>query len=130
MDINLEGAQSMNTENYLGYLKLLLAINKPDYEECWINGYEHALHQTLDNNPFTTNTPEYRYWSEGWWTGFNTRACYNDEVVSDDLDPSTSQTFHTPTTYRLKKLQTSKVQAQFEQSNDSSIREKIFSNKV
>lgn len=116
----------MDTQNYLGYLKLLLAINKPDYEECWINGYEHALHQTLNSNPFALNTEEHRYWSEGWWSGFYTKTCHNDK--SDKLEPTAQQIFNEPELQHLNKLQTSKVHAQLKKSNDSKIRNKISLN--
>lgn len=55
----------------IGYLRLKLAIEHPNAEECWKEGYDCALHNiSEDENPYKPDTLEYRNWMDGWWAGF------------------------------------------------------------
>lgn len=81
----------MNDKESLGYLKLLLALQICDLEECWFDGYNHAPTESLDSNPYSMFSVEHHYWREGWWTGFHTKECQNDEHVNIDSNMDFSQ---------------------------------------
>lgn len=56
---------------FLSHLKLKLHLDFPNYEECYIDGYACGLvNITEASNPYTKNSVEAGYWSEGWWNAF------------------------------------------------------------
>ncbi|KTD64671.1 hypothetical protein [Legionella spiritensis] len=60
-----------DTTALLPYVKLRFNIEHPNFEDCYMYGYECALAEIgEDDNPFPANTPECEQWLEGWWAGF------------------------------------------------------------
>lgn len=64
-------------------MKLQFNIDHPDYEECYLFGYECALADiSEDHNPFSAGSRESEQWSEGWWAGFyGEEALFNKESI-------------------------------------------------
>jgi hypothetical protein len=57
-------------------------------ESCWMEGYYYAsIGQEESQNPFELDTIEYKYYSDGWWSGF-----YKEEAMFPDhsFDPVVS----------------------------------------
>lgn len=60
-----------NKKEIIPYLRLMLNIQHPPLDDCWMEGYETAgsnIEETA--NPYPEETKEYQYWLEGWWEGF------------------------------------------------------------
>ncbi|KTD75678.1 hypothetical protein [Legionella waltersii] len=55
----------------LPHVKLRFNIEHPNYEECYLFGYECAIAElSEDDNPFPEGSQEAEQWQEGWWAGF------------------------------------------------------------
>lgn len=55
----------------LPHVKLRFNIEHPNYEECYLFGYECAIAElTEEENPFPEGSIEAEQWQEGWWAGF------------------------------------------------------------
>ena len=51
-------------------IKLRFNIDHPNYEECYIFGYECAVLEVAEEeNPFREGSQEAEQWLEGWWAG-------------------------------------------------------------
>ncbi len=51
--------------------RLQLHLDKPDFEEVWLHGYESAFSNEDESvNPYHLGTREYQQWQDGWWAGF------------------------------------------------------------
>lgn len=62
----------MTTEQQiLAHTKLLLAIQNPDYEDLYWEGY-HDAQNSIDSeaNPYPIGSKAYHYWLEGWNNAF------------------------------------------------------------
>lgn len=59
-----------DTTALLPHIKLRFNMEHPNYEECYIFGYECALSDVLEeDNPFRAGSQEAEQWLEGWWAG-------------------------------------------------------------
>ncbi len=59
-----------DTTAILPHIKLRFNIEHPNYEECYMFGYECALSEvTEEENPFRERSQESEQWLEGWWAG-------------------------------------------------------------
>lgn len=55
----------------LPHIRLQLNIDKPDFDDCYAEGYQCALKEVDElENPYPAGTPEYQFWQDGWWAGF------------------------------------------------------------
>ncbi len=58
-------------------------------ESCWMEGYYFAsIGQEESQNPFEPDSIEYKYYSDGWWSGF-----YKEEAMFPDhsFDPAVTK---------------------------------------
>ena len=57
--------------NVLPEARLILNMQCPGLEECWVDGYESAIASMAEGeNPFTKDSQENQQWLDGWWAGF------------------------------------------------------------
>lgn len=60
-----------NEKEIIPYLRLMLNIQYPPLDECWLDGYESGGAEVEDkDNPYPESSAEHEYWLEGWWEGF------------------------------------------------------------
>ena len=60
-----------DTTALLPHIKLRFNIEHPNYEECYLFGYECAVAEVVEeDNPFRAGSQEAEQWLEGWWAGF------------------------------------------------------------
>lgn len=58
-------------EDVVPYLRLMLNVQHPGLEECWIEGYQSAQDEIdEEDNPYQSCTREHEHWLQGWWEGF------------------------------------------------------------
>ena len=58
-------------KDVLSHLRLMLHIQQPSHEECWIEGYKAAESgEEEEGNPYAEAGTEHSQWLEGWWAGF------------------------------------------------------------
>ena len=68
-----------DTTALLPHIKLRFNIEHPNYEECYLFGYECALADVSEeDNPFRQGSREAEQWLEGWWAGI-----YGEEPLFD-----------------------------------------------
>ena len=68
-----------DTTALLPHIKLRFNIDHPNYEDCYIFGYECAVSEVdEEENPFREGTQEAEQWLEGWWAGV-----YGEEPLFD-----------------------------------------------
>ena len=73
-DINMN-----DTTALLPHIKLRFNIEHPNYEECYLFGYECGTSEIAEEeNPFRIGSQEAEQWLEGWWAGF-----YGEEPLFD-----------------------------------------------
>jgi hypothetical protein len=59
-----------DTTALLPHIKLRFNIDHPNYEECYLFGYECAISEVSEGeNPFHESSQEAEQWLEGWWDG-------------------------------------------------------------
>lgn len=91
-----------DTTAILPHIKLRFNIDHPNYEECYIFGYECALSDVEEHeNPFRTGSQEAEQWLEGWWAGvygekplFDLRTMESDEEQIEREIAANDQNFH------------------------------------
>lgn len=55
----------------LAFSRLKLHVDKPDFEEVWLHGYESAFSDEDElMNPYDPESHEHQLWQDGWWAGF------------------------------------------------------------
>lgn len=60
-----------DTNALLPHIRLRFNIEHPNYEECYLYGYQCALAEVAEeDNPFREGSQEAEQWIEGWWAGF------------------------------------------------------------
>jgi hypothetical protein len=98
--IHKEDINMNDTTALLPHIKLRFNIDHPNYEECYLFGYECALAEVAEqDNPFHDGSPESEQWLEGWWAGvyeekplFNRGFAVEDE--SDKEIAANDQNYH------------------------------------
>ena len=61
----------VNEKEIVPYIRLMLNIQHPPLDECWLEGYESGGSYVEENdNPYPGPSTEHQYWLEGWWEGF------------------------------------------------------------
>lgn len=75
----------MSENEILPHLKLRMNIQHPDFEDCYLDGYDSALNDmTEEANPFPIGSNEHQYWVDGWWDGFyGEEALFSKEKLED-----------------------------------------------
>lgn len=64
----MSNKKPMTKKELLAHLKLHLAVQQPDVEQCWLEGYEQSQLGIVEAaNPYPSKSIEYRYWNDGWW---------------------------------------------------------------
>jgi hypothetical protein len=87
----------MNVQNnVLPEARLIFEIQCPSLEECWVDGYETAMANGLEDcNPYAKASSEYQHWNDGWWSGFYGESpinTYQDhQEISQDCPANMSQ---------------------------------------
>jgi hypothetical protein len=70
----------------LPHVKLRFNIEHPNYEECYLFGYECAIAElSEDDNPFPEGSQEAEQWQEGWWAGFYEEKPLFDLSTMDEI---------------------------------------------
>lgn len=58
-------------QHILADVRLKLHLEYPDLEECYVDGYACSLAGLAEEtNPYTLNSIEGDYWTDGWWSAF------------------------------------------------------------
>lgn len=106
----------MNTSgDVLSYVRLKFNIEKLNFDDCYAEGYEHALNEGDEfDNPFSENSAEAEHWSLGWWDGLYQKKplhgqTYPALLASTDHDPAVNDAHFThdtiePILYRILKI--------------------------
>lgn len=97
----------MDDKQILAHLRLHLAAQMTDVEQCWQEGYD-SCGQNLDatDNPYEQSSKEYHYWNEGWWCSYyNEDPVFNERMATDfnlvtehvvDIHPHVAKTKTSP----------------------------------
>ncbi len=93
---------SITTMTALPYIKFLVSVTHPNFDECYAYGYEAAIAEgSPDDNPYRDGTREHDHWLEGWWAGF-----YGEEPLYAlaAANESTQEEVHEPIPHFTEKL--------------------------
>jgi len=82
----------MNDEQILPHIRLKLALDNPDWQECYAEGYEMARAEVPESeNPYEADSSEHEFWQDGWWDGFYGEAP-KFEITANQLPGSAQHT--------------------------------------
>jgi len=97
-----------DTTDLLSDIKLRFNIDHPNFEECYVDGYESALaNLPEEDNPYKTGSPEAEQWLDGWFAGtFNEEPLFHlghdkeeaelvEEDAANDQEYSYTHSFFT-----------------------------------
>ncbi len=71
----------------LSHARLMMDIQQPSFEECWIEGCQAAQSdQEEENNPYTAVGAEHEQWLDGWWAGFYGEEALYQLALEKDFD--------------------------------------------
>ena len=75
-----------DTTALLPHIKLQFNIAHPNYEECYIFGYECAISEVAEEeNPFREGSKEADQWLEGWWAGaYGEKPLFDLNTIEDE----------------------------------------------